>query len=329
MRIQIVSESNGTGLTRDLSILGDALRQCGCDVTLTAVDPRICRRRRSKVSDVELKMRAGMHRFRKYRYDLNLMLEHVWPSFLSDARLNCCIPNPEWFERRDRRRLYALDGIWAKTHYCSRLFKQFPCSSTYIGFDTEDCLLPEVPRERVFLHLSGKSFRKGTDRILQVWAQHPKWPKLIVVRHPGKDPIPVPQTENIEFRYGYIEQEELRTLQNRCRFHVCLSIAEGWGHYIVEPMSCGAVTLVVDAPPMNELIENGRGIPIAYSETGKQHLSTTFKFDKTAFEQAVENLIRMDNTELDRIGANARQWFLFNKKGFKDRLISALEPLLS
>ena len=42
----------------------------------------------------------------------------------------------------------------------------------------------------------------------------------------------------------YIDDAELRTLQNRHLFHLCPSETEGFGHHLVEGMSCGAITLV-------------------------------------------------------------------------------------
>ena len=59
-----------------------------------------------------------------------------------------------------------------------------------------------------------------------------------------------PVARNIDAHMGYLSDQELRTLQNQSAFHLCLSLTEGWGHYIGEALGVGAVTMTVDAPPM-------------------------------------------------------------------------------
>jgi len=57
-------------------------------------------------------------------------------------------------------------------------------------------------------------------------------------------------------------------LQAAAQIHICPSIIEGWGHYIDEARRNKANVLVLDAPPMNELI-------FAYhvDEKGQKHLT--------------------------------------------------------
>ena len=52
--------------------------------------------------------------------DVNLMLEHVWLQYLSTAPINVAVPNPEWFDRHDRRFLAEVDSVWAKTSLHAR-----------------------------------------------------------------------------------------------------------------------------------------------------------------------------------------------------------------
>jgi hypothetical protein len=53
-----------------------------------------------------------------------------------------------------------------------------------------------------------------------------------------------------------------------------------FGHYLVEALSVGAVTLTLDAAPMNELITVERGALRAGRSTGTQHLAATNFFDE-------------------------------------------------
>ncbi|HEY8539343.1 MAG TPA: hypothetical protein VIL28_10795, partial [Steroidobacteraceae bacterium] len=103
--------------------------------------------------------------------------------------------------------------------------------------------------------------------------------------------------------------------------------AEGWGHYIVEAMSVGAVTITTAAPPMNELVSEERGILVAARPAAPQCLSATHHVDEAALEAAIERTFEMSDEECASVGERARSWFLQNKRGFPERLRAALHAL--
>jgi hypothetical protein len=330
LRVNIIGKSNGVGLARDLTLLSDALQDSGHQVTVTIIDVAQAKRRRSALAQLATRARLALGRRSPEtdcRADVNLMLEHVWLQFLSRARLNVAVPNPEWFDRHDRRFLSSVDCVWAKTNYTQQVFRALGCDTTLIGFDSYDRYDREVPKQRTFFHLAGKSDMKGTDRLLQVWARHPRWPRLIVVKHKDERQTAYSAAPNIEWRLGYLSDAELMRLQNESAFHLCLSLTEGWGHYIVEALSVGAVTITVDAAPMNELVSAERGLLVPYDTTGTQRLATTFRFDERALESTIERAIAMSDDEWRLLGSKARSWFLANKQGFSTRLQTALNAL--
>ncbi|NJO13376.1 MAG: glycosyltransferase family 4 protein [Gammaproteobacteria bacterium] len=312
LQVNIIGKSNGVGLARDIALLAAALQECGHNVAVTTIDAAQARRRRSIL--LQLRVRVGASR-RKAQprpvpgADLNIMLEHVWLQYLDTARVNIAVPNPEWFDHHDRRVLSLVDQVWAKTDYTRQVFGGLGCTTTYIGFDSDDRYAGEVRKERTYFHLAGKSNMKGTDRLLRVWSRHPEWPRLIVVLH-RKQPPKLPALPNVEWHVGYLSDSALRTMQNQSTFHVCLSLTEGWGHYIVEALSTAAVTVTVDAAPMNELVRPEHGVLVAYGATGTQRLSKTYHFDEWRLEDAIEQTIVMSDAECLRIGSNARAWFL-------------------
>ncbi len=339
--VTLIGKSNGVGLARDLRLLADVLERCGCSVQVHATQRSDGRMRRSLTVQTLARARAWL-RARRARpafsptpgapvtpdapLSVNLMLEHVWPQFLHTADLNIVVPNPEWFDRRDRRLLGALDGVWAKTGHTQAVFNALGCRTALIGFDSEDRYQADIERERSFFHLAGKSQMKGTVPLLRLWQRHPEWPILVVVDHLADEHEP-PAAANIRRYRTYLPDEELRALQNRSRFHLCLSEAEGWGHYIVEALSVGAVTLTLDAAPMNELVQPERGLLVSCKAHGQQHLAQTFGFDDAALERSITRALALQEAELARVGAAARQWYLDNRRGFPARVGQALQQL--
>jgi glycosyltransferase involved in cell wall biosynthesis len=328
MKVRLIGKANGVGLSRDFELLAAALRAGGCEVTLHGCERRDRKRRRSFFTRLAARARGLRGGGLNAPFDVNLMLEHMWPQFLHEATRNVLVPNPEWFDRRDVAFLGAAQRVWAKTALAERLFAARGCRAVRIGFDSTDRLDPAVTREQKFLHLAGRSPLKGTARLHALWRRHPEWPLLTIVQDADAAAGPTPASEaNIRFESRFLSDETLRMLQNSHRFHVCTSEAEGWGHYIVEAMSVGAVTLTCDAPPMNELIEPRRGVLLASHPGERQNLVTLSLFDEAAFEAAVSRVLAMSRAQCETVGAAARAWFLGNKQGFFGRVQQALEEL--
>lgn len=328
MRINVIGKSNGVGLSRDLDLVVDVLRSCGCEVTVTAIDSRESHRRRSRFMQLGVQLRIMWETLRnkppRYLYELNVMLEHVWPQFFFAAPQSIAVPNPEWFDRHDVRFLSYIDRVWAKTDNTRHIFEAFGKPISQIGFDSEDRYDANVERERAFFHLAGKSTMKGTTRLVALWRKHPEWPKLVVVQHADEERIDKFESSNIEICGGYIDDAMLKEMQNRYSFHLCTSETEGWGHYLAEAMSVAAVVITVDAPPMNELIEPKRGVLVAFRDTKRQKLAERYLFDEDVCAAAVERVAVMSAQEIAALGAAARKWFLKNKEEFSGRIHRAL-----
>ncbi|NID04879.1 glycosyltransferase family 4 protein [Luteibacter jiangsuensis] len=328
--IHLIACDNGRGLSHDIRLLEAALRELGHTVSITPVP------RRSR----GLPWRAWWQALRMHlhwlagrgprRYDLGITLEHVHTAYLALARRNALVPNPEWLSRRDRRQLHRFDAILCKTEVARATFEAQGLPVHVIGFQSIDCRREGIARDRSFLHLAGASRMKGTERLLEVWRRHPEWPTLHVLQSPStaRTDRP-PAAANLDHRVAYVDDiETIRRLQNAHAFHVCLSEAEGWGHYIVEAMSCGAVVLTTDAPPMNELVSGDRGLLVHATESGTLNASALWQFDEAALEACVAKAAAMPDEEVNRLGRNARAWYERNQAGFAERLRRALDALL-
>ncbi|HET7925047.1 MAG TPA: glycosyl transferase family 1, partial [Rhodanobacteraceae bacterium] len=100
-----------------------------------------------------------------------------------------------------------------------------------------------------------------------------------------------------------------------------------FGHHLVEGMSCGAITLATDAPPMNEMITNARGVLVPYARTGTQQLATTYFVEVDALEAGTERMLALGESERRAKSEAARAWWDANDRGFRERLASAIETV--
>ncbi|KAF1720135.1 glycosyltransferase [Pseudoxanthomonas wuyuanensis] len=322
LRVNLIAWDNGVGLSRDLKLIADTLRDAGIGVDIQPARGR--GKLRKWLGPWWRRARVQWRRWRSGpAYDLNLMLEHVRPELLGAARRNAFIPNPEWCQPADVKRLHRMDHVLAKTGHAVDIFRQRECAVMRIGFTSMDRHDPEVPRLRTFFHLAGRSSAKQTQLVLETWARHPEWPLLTVVQHPRSAKFR-PQADNIAHRIDYLDDAELRRLQNESLFHLCPSETEGFGHYLMEALSVGAVTLTTDAAPMNELVTPERGLLIPFARTASQQLATRYQVDAGAIEAAVQAALDLSAEEILARSRAAREFFIDNDATFRHRLVQAV-----
>ena len=332
-RINLIGWNNDRGLGHDIRLLREALEALGHEVHLTTVGPG---RRRQTLAALLLRIRLLWQWLRRggrssWKFDASITLEHVRPDYLGMARRNLFIPNPEWLSPRDERHLHRFDALLTKTRIATSIFQARGFDTRYIGFRSTDCRRPEIPRQMRFLHLAGASRMKGTQRVLALWRRHPEWPPLLVLQSPqtAQDIPDLPAQDNLEHRVATLgDIGEVRRLQNSHVFHLCLSETEGWGHYITEAMSCGAVVITCDAPPMNELVRPERGLLVAATAVGASNAATRYQFDEGALEATIAQIRTMDVAQCATMGARARAWFEANERAFTGSLREALQQLL-
>jgi hypothetical protein len=328
--INLVVRDNGLGLSRDAVLLADALKANGCTVHITPLSEQDEQQRWRHGRGRRVLFSHWRHGWARLRgdapYDLNIMFEHLWPLHLPLARRNIALPNPEWFDSKDAAHLRRIDHVWAKTRHAQELFKALGRTTSFVGFDSDNRYQPQIAKAHTFFHLAGGSRIKGTERLLALWRKHPEWPLLTVVQNPSCAQPGVAQA-NIRHIIEYVSPETLQELQNTNAFHVCLSEAEGWGHYIVEGMGVGAVVITVDAAPMNEMVTPERGLLVAYSSTGKMGHATTYQFDEAAMERAVAQALDLSDAQIAQLGQQARHWFTENHHAFAARVGKALAEL--
>ncbi|MBT8045309.1 MAG: glycosyltransferase [Verrucomicrobiae bacterium] len=312
-KINIIARTNGVGLDRDVDLIHSTLETAGFDVTVSH-----CR---------------GISPLKRYlpgksRFDYNIFLERVFPRWFGTAKQNLIIPNQERFPRRHLKHLDHIDHILCKSRHAEEIFNGLGYSTQFISFTSSDLLDESIkPDYQSFFHLAGRSTLKGTETIIELWAKHPEWPTLTIVQCAENAPDAVP--ENVNLITDYIPHEEIKKHLNTHGIHLCTSLSEGWGHYIVEAMSCQAIVVTTDAPPMNELVTPARGVPVPYHRSEPRHMGTNFMIDPDKLEKTIQELLLMPAEKKKHLGEKARAWFLENDAYFRKTLPLVISDLSS
>lgn len=310
LTINLISHSleNGAGKQADVAILKEEAERLGHRVQLFDY---------FKVDGIE-------------PADINIFLAQLKPEWFSFAKLNWFIPNPECC-LATLEELKQFDLVLCKTNETLRLFKPICKEVYYLGFTSHDCLQSlQTKNFSEHLHVAGKSRMKGTENIFRAWQSHPKLPRLTVIKHrPMKRGSIIPR--NLKLINKRISLDALSELQNKCGVHLCPSKTEGFGHYLMEAMSTGAVVITTDAPPMNEFVKDDR-CRVSYRSTGKKKYATTYTVDEKELAAVVKNLQKLPPEELQRIGQNNREEYLRrtiefkqNFEGLLDRTVQGLQ----
>ena len=311
LHINIITRTNGVGLDQDVDLIFNVLTNAGFKVTISH-----CR----SIPFCSCLMR------RAAQYDANIFLERIFPRWLSSAKKNFLIPNQERFPRRHLKYLRHVDAVLCKTRHALDIFAKF-AAAQYIGFTSEDRALPNVDKDyNTYLHLAGRSTLKGTETILDVWSKHPEWPKLTLVQ--CKENAPKVVAENVRLISGYIEKDDLLRELNAHGVHICLSRSEGWGHYMVEAMSCEAIVVTTDAPPMNEIINSSTGVLVPYNRQEVRHLGINFYADPEALTKELNRIFNLSAEDKINYGKNARNWFEHNHHEFVGIFPEIIKKLL-
>lgn len=318
--LRLLTRDNGVGLSRDLRLLAQGLAETGWASEQVGFGTG---GRSGLAGEAALWARRLVHG----RVDTQIFIERVYHRCLPLARRNLLLPNPEWLLDKWRPLLPRFERVLCKTRHAQEIFEAQGCRTAYVGFTSDDRLDTGVPRAPEFFHLAGASSAKGTEVLLAAWRKHPEWPRLTVVQGP-RHARPGAAAANVDHRVGYLDDAGLRALQNRCLFHVCPSEAEGFGHYLVEAMSVGAVVLATDAAPMNEHVAPDRGVLIASSPGRPKGLVLRQRIEVEAVEEAVERALSLDAATITAMGATARAHYLDARLAFHAHLGDVMRDVL-
>jgi glycosyltransferase involved in cell wall biosynthesis len=248
---------------------------------------------------------------------------------------DCIFVNIDMTDFKTLARKNSPNTILCKTHQIYNIVKPlFPNKKViYTGFTSIDSFDPRIRKDyKKFIHVCGKSPFKGTKPLLQAWHSHPLWPTLTIVCKNTMGVVDMcrevlngDNPSNINLIIGHLDGGTLSKISNESGIHICVSECEGFGHYIHEARSMGAVVLYTNAPSMNERFENGvNGIAVEYVEGPTQNNGYCPMYTVTpqSIEQAVERVLRMDTKTLEEISKNARNSYLADNESFTKKIRS-------
>lgn len=296
--VHLISNDNGVGLTSDMDLLEGVFVEAGYSVQ------RLHWRQNSMT-----------------RCDIAIFLEMYNPSLARYARKRVGIFNLEWFPASWRPHLRSFDQLWSKSREAEAMFSKYGFRSHYTGFMTKDLYDPDVKKTETCLHLRGKSSLKGTEYLLEAWQAFDDLPHLTII---ANDPLFVPDNVTVLPR---VPQQELVRQMNTHRIHLCPSKSEGWGHYITEGMSTGAMVITTDASPMNDHVQGERGFLLPVRATMPRHMAYEYHTSPSDLVHTIRIAQSLRPEKKDEIGAAARQHVLDGNEAFRKRALELLEAL--
>lgn len=301
LKIALLSQDNGVGLSLDASLLTELFESAGHEVSFHNWQAK-----------------------EMPRVDVAFHLELVSRNLAQFADRNIAILNLEWLPAEWMKYLPAFDQIWAKSNYALRFCRNRGGKNVQLtGFMGLDIYDPGIKRELKCVHLRGRSAMKGTEQVISAWQKAPDLPPLTII---SKDEVFVPPGLEDRVTVSYSPSDEERNrLMNEAQIHVCPSIAEGWGHYLTEALSVGATVITTDASPMNEHVRPEWGYLVGVTSTRNHHQAVLTYTSPKLIAEAVRRATALPPEKREQIGRVARDRFLKRNMEFREIALRLVE----
>jgi len=318
IKINIITHNNQYGLSNDIKLLINNLKKSFYDKYQIAFNF------------------VNFYMNRCPEADINIFLEIVNGPMTKKAKYNIFVPNQEWFYKHWEVYLDCYDMILCKTHHTYRMFSKFVkehqlnTEVKYISWSSIDRYYPNIKKDyKKILHLCGRSIYKNTQLTINAWK--PTYPELYIVFNPKFVKLKPKLQDNIKYLQTRLDEGRLTQLMNVCGIHLCCSSTEGFGHYLNEAKSAGAVVLTTDAAPMNELITTGSNNGFLVSVSKKVALEKTFgyqvEFTLEDFQTVFEYVTDCKDNKLKQISKEARYSYMDNEKQHRKLLKQAFSSI--
>lgn len=229
------------------------------------------------------------------------------------------ISNPEWLTEKDVLRARKLvTEFWHTTRFGLKLLGEvFPDKiHAYTSF-TSLPLSSGEPNYNSFAHFSGKSKTRHTQEIINIWIDNIFFPPIWIQSYENDISIPKWMSSgNLRVLQFFLSDREYASEFCRHGVQLCTSQMEGFGHYINEARAMGALILTLDAPPMNELIDQACGVLIPVEQSFPFNCGMRFMASTDEIKKAVTQVLEMPIEARRLLGEKAKKRFEEEYRGF-------------
>lgn len=280
--------------------------------------------------DIEVKvLNLALDNVSPIRADINIVEENLELDvidILKSGKKNILIPHPECFLPYWKNNLSKFDSIFTKTRAAEKIFNDLKCENVrYISWTSLNQFNPDIPKNKNhILHAPGNSRFKNTQAVIRAWeSAETELPRLIFTHTPellDREFVWRTSSPNITQHVKIFNEQEFIELQNSYLFQLCPSQYEGFGHYINEAKSTGAIIITVDAPPMNEITHFNYTRYIKPYRVDDFNIAELFHINHEDLIYVIKNKIiplMRDKTTMQEMSVNSRLSYLHNDNLFR------------
>lgn len=185
-------------------------------------------------------------------YDVGIYIQEFHPDSLPCNKKNIFFVNEEWLNSTNVKHIRDFDKVICKSAFSQQLLSPYNNNVVNSGFISRDKFDPNIQRKDTFLHLGGKSWQKGTEAVLNIFNKN-ELPLTFIQSNKNYDNSD--KDKNITYINNFLDVSKLNKLFNTSSIHLCPSIYEGWGHYVYEALSVGALVYVTRLPMFLEWLD--------------------------------------------------------------------------
>lgn len=287
-------------------------------------------------------------------YEVNFWIERIFSPELFPCRTTWMMINQEML--RVDEPLGRVDLFICKTRYAENLIRRYStlhlpkAKALYASHTSKDLFSNEAKNYKLAVHMAGKSWLKGTYKLVKAWMAADPPARLIVTcrdfcmdnnklkQHLGYFFKTLPSGEEVYETartkitlVKFLPPEDLKQLQSRAGIWLCPSEVEGYGHYINEGRGAGAVVVTTDFPPMNEMVSEENGFLIDIDRTTKIIQEGTLPGSLRVSPKTrniVRALARVFSSSEDQLvhkGRKSREFYLRDRKYLEKKCNELLE----
>jgi glycosyltransferase involved in cell wall biosynthesis len=258
------------------------------------------------------------------------LLPNIEYSFLGKYFKNLCIHSMKEY-------LESFNIIFCKTYQLYKLLYSYykinniNSNFMYIGFTSIPIPIKEtkVNKDVIFYNQGGSLYRNH-EIVIQTWKKYTDLPLLIykVNKLPDSNYFKkcseliksLQYEKNIFLKHEKYSYDDYNTLLNSYDIFLCISMCEGFGHYIQEALGMGKIVVCLNMEPMNEYIKDGyNGFLIdSYIQRRANNIFNLplYNCKEVDLYKKIQYVVKLSEEKKEQIRQNAKKTFNKNRDNF-------------